>query len=84
MTLRRLLPILPLAACIGTTGPAGPDEVRLRLSGTALSGEAGYAVTNAELRSRVAGECAAAGLRFGSMSVGRTEGGARAVRATCA
>ena len=81
--MRRLLPILPLAACVGTAGPSGPDDVRLRLTGASVTGAAGYAVTNSDLRTRVAAECEAAGLRFGTMSVGRTEGGIRTVRANC-
>ena len=77
---RRLLLLLPLAAC---AAPTGADDMRLRRSGTDLTGEVGYAVTDAALRARVAADCEAAGLRFGSLTLGRIEGGTRAVRASC-
>ena len=77
----RLAPLLLcLAAC---AAPPAPGESRLKLSGTEVSGSLGYAVTTAAAREEVASVCREAGLSFGSLTLGRIEGGVRAVSARC-
>ena len=91
--MRRLLPLLLMAAC---TQPLEPGEATLdtgplrpQARGTvptehAFTGEAGLEYTNARIRSElVEPECARRGLTFGSLSIGRIEDGARAFEASC-
>ena len=78
-TLWPLGPLL-LAAC---AMPPAPEESRLRLRGGDVTGTVGYAVTTAEARAEVEARCAAAGLRLGTMALGRIEDGQRRLSASC-
>ncbi len=83
--MRLLTPILLatsslLAAC---TAPLPPQDVRLD-PGPPITGAVGVGYTNAEIRERlVAPLCADRGLVPATVAIGRIEGQARPVRATC-
>ena len=75
--------LLALATLTACTAPLAPEDVRLD-PGPPITGAVGVGYTNAEIRERlVAPLCADRGLVPATVAIGRIEGQARPVRATC-
>lgn len=78
--MRAALPLLLLAGC---AVPVGPDDARLD-PGPPITGQVGIGYTNAQVREDLVGPiCAGRGLSPATVAIGRVDGEARSVRATC-